>query len=393
MQAWRRTHDGAYPERLADLRTAGLMPAEGALCPSVRQELTGADARHQMATSRKSGGDPGGLYEYELSPNVNKSQIERRWLPPDSRSYTRRDIKLELLRRPYAEQVAILRCSSHRNDAPVNLPGEGPPMRNLPFTGDAYWSGAYWELIWLTDVPYCARESIVLFGLKGPPFYVDQAPTLPAALDLRRWSCAFGDHPWWWTLPLFDERPNSQLAPDLKPFFQEQHGRIVEVGGEDYWLNGLTQLQGKVSSNNRDLYRQSAMQAFVWERLGLPVGRKLQRASWLQGTVWTAPRDDVVGWLIWHYADGQVERVPIIYGVQTARFWSEPQQIKNEEGYAEPAWKFYQAKETVGKERWLRIYKQFWENPWPDRAVETLDFVSNTNSPAAPFIVSINVFP
>jgi len=266
-------------------------------------------------------------------------------------------------------------------------------MRNLGFSGDTYWSAWYWELIWLADVPYCARESMVLFGLKGPPFYVDQAPALPAALDLRRWSCGFGDHPWWWTVPLFDERPNSQLAPDLKPFFREQHGRVLEVQGEDYWINGLTQLQGRISSHERDRYRQSRRQAFVWERLGLPVDRTFKRASWLQGTLWVAPTRDVVGWLIWHYADGLTERAAVAYGADTARFWADAQQLKDEAGYPEPAWKHHQSVEEVMRERWLRLYKQSWDNPRPDVPVKSVDFVSNTNSPAAPFIVSINVFP
>jgi len=394
LQAWRRAHDGNYPERLVDLFAAGLMPADGAICPKVRQEAIASDARHQLATSRKPGADPEGLYEYELSPNVNKSDSEASYLPPGTQPYTRRDIKLELLRRPHAEQVPLLRCASHQAEAPDEFRTFEPPaFRNLTAAGAVYWSDVYWETRWLADVPYCARESIVLFGLKGPPFYVDRPPAITSALDLRSWSCAFGDHPWWWTLPLFDEPPNRQLAPQLRPFFQEQHGRVLSVGNEDYWLNGLTQLQGKISPDDRDVYRQARRPAFVSERTGLSVARNFRKACWLQGTLWTAPANDTAGWLVWHYADRTVERVPIVYGKTTARFWGDLEQINAERNFPEPVWKHHETAQEVGKERWLRLYRQTWENPHPEIKVVSLDFVSNTNSPAGPLIVAIKVYP
>jgi len=371
------------------------MPIDGAMCPNVRREAASSDARHQMATSRKPGADPEGLYEYELSPNVHKSDFEAPWLPPGSRSYTRRDIKLELLRRPHADQVAILRCSSHQSEAPDEFKTtEDPPsMRNLTVTGTVYWSDGYWEKNWLSDVPYCARDSIVLFGLKGPPFFVDKQPAIPAALDLKTWSCAFGDEPWWWTVPLFDESTNSQIAPQLKPFFQEKHGSVLAVDGENYWLNGLTQLQGKISPDENDRYRQGRRLAFVWKRTGLAVAKRFRRASWLQGTLWAAPPIDTAGWLVWHYTDGSLERVPIVYGRTTARFWGDLEQINGEQNFPEPAWKHHETADQVGKERCLRIYRQTWKNPRPEVTVLSLDFTSNSNSPAGPFIVAINVYP
>lgn len=393
LQAWRRTHDGNYPDRLVDLVAAGLMPYSSAICPQVRAEAALADARHDLSTSRQAGADPESFYEYELSPNIQKSKDEARWLPPGSRAYTRRDIKLELLRRPHADQVPILRCSSHRAAAPAEWRADGKAWRNLTVTGEIYWSEEYWEKRWLADVPYCARESIVLFGLKGPPFYVDAAPTVAAALDLRSWSCAFGDHPWWWTVPLFDEPPNSVSAPHLRPFFQEQHARVREVGGEAYWLNGLTQLQGKISPNEMERYRQSMRQSFVWERTGLQVGRLVRKATWLQGTLWEAKPGEVAGELVWHYADGTNARVPLVYGKTTARFWADRQQLKTEKNFPEAVWQQAESAREVGKERVLRLYQQAWANPRPEVTVTTLDFVSNRASPAGPFVVAINVFP
>jgi hypothetical protein len=282
---------------------------------------------------------------------------------------------------------------SHRGEAPNEFRQADPPTRNLTFTGDVYWSEDYWETRWLADVPYCARDSMVLLGLKGPPFYTNKPSELPAALDLRAWSCAFGDHPWWWTVHLFDEPPNQQLAPQLRPLFQERHGRILRIGENDFWLNGLTQLQGKISPNEYDVYKQSLRHAFVWERMGLLVARNFRKATWLQGTLWTASANDTAGWLVWHYADGSLERVPIVYGKTTARFWGDLEQINAEQNFPEPAWKHHESAQDVGKERWLRLYQQSWENLHSEIKVVSLDFVSNSNSAAAPFIIAINLLP
>src|SRR5262249_13336732 len=156
-------------------------------------------------------GDPPGTYQYEMSTRAAKWEGDRAYLPSDARYYTLQDIKSILLKRPFSEQVPILRCTSHREAAPKEFAGEDDGWRNLTVLGSVYWSKFHWEQNWLDDVPFCAREANVIFGLKGPPFYTNKAPTLPAALDLRKWSCAFGDHPWWWTYPKFEPWANGQM--------------------------------------------------------------------------------------------------------------------------------------------------------------------------------------
>lgn len=375
-------HQGQYPDRLVDLKLAGLLPETGAICPKVLAEHQGADATHGLASSRRENGDPPGTYEYELAAAVMSGTKVQ--------SHSRQDLKKELLRRAHWEQVPLLRCSSHRS-AQGDRADESKTRRNITSTGMIYWSGEYWETNWLNDVPYCCRDSNVLFGLKGPPFNSGRPPELAGALDLRPWSCAFGDHTWWWTYPTFGEGERPLPAPQLRPFFQEQHGRILTIQDEPWWIDGLVQLQGRISRERSDAYRAPTRQTSVWEKTGVKVDAFVRTAMWLQGTVWEAPSGAIAGWLVWNYADGTSERVPITYGLTTARFWGDNAQLRAEVNYPQPIW---QHREMVGednRERWLRLYKQTWVNPQPMLKVSTLDFVSNRECPAAPFLVSIKV--
>ena len=390
IQAWRRLHNGQYPPGLADLNFAGLLPSTGDICPEVLRESPGASAAHGGISSRADSADPPGMYEYDLSAKVEDDAF---FLPADAKPHTRQDLKTILLRRPFFEQVPILRCSSHRAPAPAKFAGEDDVFRNLTVDGNVYWSGLYWEQQWLDDVPYCARGANVLFGLKGPPFYTDRAPALPQALDLRKWSCAFGDQAWWWDFPMFDEGDQRQVAAGLRPLFQENHGRVLTLAGTDWWLDGLVQLQGRVRQKGETIYNAPGLEAFAWKKTDVAVGRRFKSATWLQGTVWTAEAGETAGWLVWHFSDGDTERVPILYGHDTARFWAEPAQKAGEKNFAEPVWQVHEDAQAAGRERWLRAYRQTWVNPRPAMAVASVDFVSNPACRAAPFLIAINVLP
>lgn len=393
IQAWRRQHNGQYPFRLVDLKESGLLNHTDAICPDLLMERTGADPAHSEISSRRPGGDTPEMYEYELSDKVDKWEGDKLYLPDEAKKYTRQDLKAVLLRRKFYEQVAILRCSSHRNEAPPELADRKTARRNATLVGEIYWSGIYWEQMWLNDVPYCARDANVMFGSKGPPFHSNVAPALTNALDLRKWSCAFGDHAWWWTCPMFEENANRQNAAHLQPFFQENHGHIASVAEQQWWLDGLVQLQGRVLTGRQNRYKGPGLQAFVFAKTNVVVERKFVRASWLQGTAWPALLGETTGWLVWRYSDGSTERVPLIYGKTTGRFWGDLKQIEGEKGFTEPVWKHHETAEAVGKERWLRLYQQTWINPRPDVMVVNLDFVSNRDCPASPFLIAVNVTP
>ncbi|PWU08854.1 MAG: hypothetical protein C5B50_28660 [Verrucomicrobia bacterium] len=383
IQAWRRSHGGVYPDYLVPLKVSGLLPLDGAICPDRLSEQKGASTAYSGFSSTADLADPPGTYQYELSA---KRKLDTFYLPPNSPPYTFHDVKSVLLSRPFFEQVPVLRCLSHRAD-------RSDGWRNLTVEGNVYWSQVYWATLWLDDVPYCAREANVMFGLKGPPFHTDRAPTLPCALDLRKWACAFGDHAWWWSWPNFEEGANRQRAAHLRGFFHEEHGRTLSLNGTDWWLDGLVQLQGRIQLKGEKYENAWDINVFTSKQTGLDVGRSFKRAAWLQGTVWTASPGETTGSLVWHYAGGVTERAPIVYGRDTARFWADEKQTQTEKELVQPVWRQHETKKEVGKERWLRIYEQEWTNPRPEAVVESLDFVSNTNCRAAPFLIAVNVYP
>jgi hypothetical protein len=113
----------------------------------------------------------------------------------------------------------------------------------------------------------------------------------------------------------------------------------------------------------------------------------------LQGTVWPARRGEIAGWLVWNYEDGRSEKVPIVYGEETARFWGSAAQIRDEKDFLIPVWDSHESEQDVGEERWLRIYRQSWQNPLPEVKVATLDFISNRDCSASPFLLAINIQP
>ena len=395
IQAWRRAHGGEYPAGLSDLAEAGLLPRGGEICPHVLAEAEGASASHALQSSKGNEKDRAGAYEYEMSKRVLEMMIPA-LAPERDDPFLRFDQKSILLRREHAEQVPILRCRSHRGDAPEQAPQKG--WRNLTTDGSVYWSGELWEQEFLDDVPYVARSEAVLFGLQGPPFCSGKEVTVPGALDLSPWVNSFGDHGWWWSMPLYDWVQFTQPTPNLSAFFKGEHGRGVTVGDTEYWADGLVQLQGRALEHKPgitpDLFRYPGMEAFPWERRDLPVGRKFTQARWLQGTVWRVKDEETVaGFLDWEFDDGEVQSVPIVVGEGTSRFWASDGHLEKEEGFPEPAWSVRQEGVIDGGPRHLRLYEQRWDNPRKDQQVLRVHFRSNRECTASPFIVAITLKP
>jgi hypothetical protein len=376
LQAWRRMHGGNYPDSLIELAKAGLIKPGSIHCPTAFAELRNASSEHQLSQSRREDHDPPGAYEYELSSVADK--VVTAFMGEE---IPRRRIKSELLRRPFREQVPILRCSAHGEAKPPLAQPSNVVFRNLTASGLSYWSGAYWELEW-RDVPMPCRHAIVVKGFRGPPFHSGTAPEDPRQIDLQPFYNARGERPWWWGLSYFV--PGQVLAPDLSELLQEGPARVQSLGGESYWLDGLIQLQGKTSTDG-SFDKAYALEMFPWRTPPISIGRPIQAASVLLGCIWEDLDGREVGSLVWRYADGTEKRTPFIYGESLRRFWKTGSDNHRNPGPA------YLSKGN--RHAQVRIYGVRCENPTPSQPVTSLTVESNRESPAAPFILAISVQP
>lgn len=109
----------------------------------------------------------------------------------------------------------------------------------------------------------------------------------------------------------------------------------------------------------------------------ISVGRACHRLHFLHATVIGTSDGSQIGSFVLHFNDGKTETVPIIYG-RDVRDWADtpdplPVAWSNQEG-----------------ELTLRLYKTTWENPTPDRVVQSVDYVSSM-SQCGPFLVAMTL--
>jgi hypothetical protein len=377
LQAWRRLHQGRYPESLVELAKNGLIPPQSLRCPVCLKESPNASSEHPLSRSQRENHDPTGYYEYELSSVIDPVPAGYMRDAP-----TRREIKTELLRREGREEVPLLRCSVHRDAKPIAAPAR-TVFRNLTSLGFAYWSGEFWESEWKTISPLC-RQALVVRGLRGPPFHSGIISSDPNQLDLRACYNACGEKPWWWGVELIDAGSQKIDAPDLSELLAKGVARTHVIGGVSYWLDGVVQLQGRLE---RTEYSTTAYtrEVFPWRTPEIPVGRNLRAAHLLVGSVWSDREGHPVGRLIWKIADEPARSTALVYGKDLRRFW----RTKNEIAAAPKP--VFESTNPAGPP--IQLYSVVCENPFPGSNVVSLQLESEPASPAAPFVLAITLQP
>jgi len=122
---------------------------------------------------------------------------------------------------------------------------------------------------------------------------------------------------------------------------------------------------------------------------GIKVGKPAKKLHFLQGTGYNTADDTVVGKYVVHYADKSTAEIEVVYGKDVVDWWAYPDQKAPTKGKAvwegeNPASKMFEAK--------IKLYAMTWENPKPDKKIETIDFVApNPEQTAAPFCVAITL--
>jgi hypothetical protein len=290
-------------------------------------------------------------------------------------------VKTELLRRQYWEQVPVFRCSAHRGAQPALARPAQAAFRNFTAAGVCYWSGELWESEW-PQVPELCRQALVVVGLPGPPFHCGSPPSDPRQLDLRGHFNACGERAWWWGARFFDP-DRKLLAPDLAELMRLGRGRSHCIGTDEFWLDGVIQLQGKVPPNGSGTTAFSR-EVFPWTTGPIPVGRNLALITILIGCVWEDQPGREVGALVWRYASGEEERTSLLYGSALRRSWL----LGKSDTAAEPLAAFNSSDNPAGP---VRVYAVSFENPRPAELVASLAVESSRDSPAAPFVLAVTV--
>jgi hypothetical protein len=175
--------------------------------------------------------------------------------------------------------------------------------------------------------------------------------------------------------------PSSQYGTMAERNLGELPLGLQELGGVRFDVRGLIQLAG-------DSLNVVLRGGFPAEVKGVKIGRPCRRLHFLQGTGWRVPDGMTIGRYVIHYADGQQQEVPLVYGVNVRDWWFDPKADEPTKD-AVVAWT---GSNPAARNRGqaLRLYKFTWQNPRPDSAIESLDFVSE-NSNSSPFLIALTV--
>jgi len=155
---------------------------------------------------------------------------------------------------------------------------------------------------------------------------------------------------------------------------------VQKLAGVDFDVRGVIQLTGTQA--------EAAGGAFPEAQTGIKVARKCKRLHMLQATGWRTEDGTIVGKYVLHYAGGAEATLNIVYGVDERDWWSSSEEPKEAKS-ATIAWSGSNAAtEAAGSS--LRLFKRTYDNPYPDRVIESLDFISS-QSESAPFLVAVTV--
>ncbi len=353
----RRNHD--LPKSLSDLVPSYLGDSATLICPIAKR--TGV-----TQTSGRSDSNIATSYDYEFRPDKIPS-----WIEPGSvhsmREWKQRQMGL------LGGVVPIVRCHYHSR------------ILNLAFDGTVYTSGLDWESKFLNVVDKVDLTPSHLFSQNESDLAAAYLASLtnrykslipdrdpkadPSLIDLSAFYNAALSQDW---QSLGEEKGND--LSEIKPGIRESSGVLFDV-------RGIIQLGCSDDGNLKTPYPRQVT--------GIPVHAKCGQLHVLHATGWGGGnKGDVIGFYVAHLQDGKEWKIPIRIGMELLDWWFDP--VKDPRpSNATVAWSVSN-RATRGEHRGVRIYHATFTNPFPDIAIETLDFVS-AMTPAAPFLIAVTV--
>ncbi len=200
--------------------------------------------------------------------------------------------------------------------------------------------------------------------------------------------------------PEIDIPPKGRLLPlDLEPKFNRNSNDFSGSGA--FEGNGLAELPkgeqtlcGVLFKIGEGVVQLASTNApgQPEKAEGIPVDRKIARLFVLHATQWGSPNSvedgTAIGQYKVHYEDGSTASMPIVFGEDVRDWWNWDGGRPVTRGRV--VWTGGNIA-TERNETGLRLYLGVWENPHPDKKVESVDFISTNDTICAPFCVAMTV--
>jgi hypothetical protein len=118
----------------------------------------------------------------------------------------------------------------------------------------------------------------------------------------------------------------------------------------------------------------------------IPITRVCKRVHFLHAAGWPASAGTTIGAYVVHYADGQEEELPIVFGrhVDNCVVSTDAEPRLRESSVA------WTGTNTLGTV--LRLFHTAWENPHPAVTIESMDYVS-FRTKSAPVLIAVTTEP
>ncbi len=149
---------------------------------------------------------------------------------------------------------------------------------------------------------------------------------------------------------------------------------IQTFAGTQFDVRGVVQLAG-LELNKKADYPESVGP--------ISVGRKCRKLHFLHAAGWTLKDDTEIERCTFLYANGARVELPILYG-QDLRDWTPSSDPVEKADAAVTAWTGRNDRAAI------RLFKRTWDNPFPDVAIESIEFRSAMTK-CAPFLIAITV--
>lgn len=153
-----------------------------------------------------------------------------------------------------------------------------------------------------------------------------------------------------------------------------------EFCGVPFDVRGIVQLTGNSAEEQLSV-------KFPQKVPGIAVNQNASKLHALHACAWTETDGNQIGSFVLHYEDGETRELPIIYGKHVRDWWTPANTPATTD--SQVAWKGANTASSASQIA-LQIYKTTWDNPRPEVAISTIDYVSS-RSQAAPYLIAITL--